>query len=67
MTWRIGPSIFYSLYVEYGTGQKGDPDSPFGHVLSWPGMYPHPYQRPAYDELKDEIVVIFRTHISGAL
>ena len=23
-SWRVGPSIFYSLYVEYGTGE-GDP------------------------------------------
>lgn len=67
LTWRVGPSIFYSIFLEYGTGQKGDPDSPFGHVMSWPGQRPQPYQRPAYDELKDQIVVIFRETLAAAL
>lgn len=50
----VGPSVDYSAYVEYGTGRRGaaSPDAgPYAYDPEWAGMVPHPYVRPALDEV----------------
>lgn len=57
----------YGPYVEYGTGRRGaeSPDAgPGPYTLSWPGMTPQPYMRPAVDESRQPILDIFRSQIS---
>lgn len=63
----VGPHTDYASYVEYGTGRLGSPDAPYGHVMTWPGMKPQPYMRPAYDENKDAIIDLFRSNLGVAL
>lgn len=60
----VSPHMPYADYVEYGTGQKGDPTAPYAHVESWPGMVAQPYVRPALDESKGAILDLFRSNIS---
>lgn len=55
----------YASYVEYGTGQRGDPA--VAHNPNWPGMRPQPYLRPAADEMRGMILDLFRSNISVAV
>ena len=64
---RVGPSMDYAEYVEYGTGKKGDPDAPYGHVMTWPGQRPQPYMRPAFDGAKQPVLDLFRSNLLLAL
>lgn len=64
---RVGPSMDYAEYVEYGTGKKGDPDAPYGHVMTWPGQSPQPYMRPAFDGAKQPVLDLFRSNLLLAL
>lgn len=60
----------HSVYVEFGTGQRGaasagageDPYSP-----NWPGMPAKPYLRPAFDEHRGEAEGMTREKIAVAL
>lgn len=47
----VGTNVEYAPYVEYGTGQKGDPSVP--HRLDWAGMPPQPFLRPALELNRD--------------
>lgn len=38
----------HSIYVEFGTGQRGDPS--VAHRADWKGMAARPYMRPALQE-----------------
>ena len=38
----------HSIYVEFGTGQRGDPS--VAHRADWAGMPAQPYLRPAVDD-----------------
>lgn len=67
VTGSVGPTMDYAEYVEYGTGQKGDPDAPYGHVASWPGQHPQPYMRPSLDESRQPVLDLFRENIQIAL
>ncbi len=64
---NVGPHMPYADYVEYGTGQKGDPAAPYPHVASWPGMVAQPYMRPALDESKGAILDLFKSNISTGI
>lgn len=57
----------YADYVEYGTGQRGDPTAPYAHVSTWPGMPAQPYMRPARDESREPIASLFRNNLSLAV
>jgi HK97 gp10 family phage protein len=61
----VGPHMPYASYVEYGTGQRGDPSAPYGHVESWPGMKAQPYMRPSVDEAKGQIKDIFVRNVGA--
>lgn len=68
VTATIGPQgIFYDTYVEYGTGQKGDPAAPYAHVDTWPGMHPQPYARPMLDEMRGQVLGIVADAVKSAL
>lgn len=56
---------FYAPFVEFGTGQAGDPAVP--HNESWPGMPAQPYMRPALDENRAGVLDLFAIGIGGAL
>ena len=60
-------NVPYADYVEYGTGQRGDPTAPYSHVQTWPGMAAQPYMRPALDESREPIAELFRSNLSLAL
>jgi len=64
---RVGPHVDYAEYVEFGTGRLGNPEAPYPHVESWPGMVAQPYMRPAFEENKDAVKDLFRSQISAAL
>lgn len=50
---EVGSNVEYAAYVEYGTGQQGDPSVP--HREDWNGMPPQPYLYPALDANKERI------------
>ncbi len=50
---EIGSNVEYAAYIEYGTGQRGDPSVP--HREDWAGMSPRPYLYPALDANKENI------------
>jgi HK97 gp10 family phage protein len=60
-------SAFYATYVEYGTGRRGDPTAPYGHVESWPGMDAHPFMRPALDTTRQAVKELFAGTMSEQL
>ena len=64
---KVGPHVDYAEYVEYGTGQRGDPSAPYAHNENWPGMTAQPYMRPAYDENKPGIVELFKANLGVTL
>ena len=43
---QVGTNVAYAPYVEFGTGQKGDPA--VAHREDWLGSPPHPFLRPAF-------------------
>lgn len=59
----------YSVYVEYGTGQRGASssgagDGPYGSTAGQPAQ---PYLRPAFDEHRDQAQGLTREKITAAL
>lgn len=50
---KIAPHTEYAVYVEYGTGRKGDPSVP--HREDWKGQAPQPYMYPALKAHEKEI------------
>lgn len=62
---RVGPHVDYADYVEYGTGQRGDPS--VAHRPDWPGMAAQPYMRPALDENKGSVRDLFSSLIAASL
>lgn len=71
-TWAAwGPdSIPYRFYVEFGTGRRGAESAMAGpgpYEMSWPGMTPRAYMRPALDELQGSALDIVGTSIRSAL
>lgn len=65
VTGSVAPHQPYASFVEYGTGQKGDPAAPYAHVESWPGMPAKPFMRPALDEAKGKVKDIFIRQIGA--
>ncbi len=65
VTGSVAPHETYASYVEYGTGQRGDPTAPYPHVMSWPGQAAQPYMRPALDECRGQVKDIFLRKLGG--
>ena len=67
-TVTVGTSCEHGVYVEYGTGPKGDPSVPHTTKGSWRykdkygnwhtshGQPPQPFMRTAFSENKDKVV-----------
>lgn len=65
VTGSVAPHEDYASYVEYGTGDRGDPTAPYAHVAGWPGQAAQPYMRPAKDEAKGQIKDVFIRQLGG--
>ena len=65
VTGSVAPHEPYASYVEYGTGDRGDPTAPYPHVEGWPGMAAQPYMRPALDEARGKVKNIFVRKLGG--
>lgn len=44
-SYAVGTNVEHAPYVEYGTGQRGDPS--VEHTTARVGTYPHPFLMPA--------------------
>lgn len=67
---RVGPTMHYSAYVEYGTGIRGAASEGAGagpYSTTWPGMPAQPYMRPALDEARTKVMDIFANDIGTAI
>lgn len=76
----IGPTADYGIYVEYGTGSKGDPSKPHTSKKGWvyfnertggfvytTGQAPRPFLVPALYSQKDAVIEAIRQGLLAAL
>lgn len=76
----IGPTADYGIYVEYGTGSKGDPSKPHTSKKGWvyfnertggfvytTGQAPQPFLVPALYSQKDAVIEAIRQGLLAAL
>ena len=54
----VGTNVEHAPYVEYGTGQMGDPS--VSHRADWVGMAPQPFLMPALIGNEGEIVELVK-------
>lgn len=60
----------HSIFVEFGTGQRGAASPGAGDVPyspTWPGMPAQPYLRPAFDQHRNEAEAMTRETVAVAL
>lgn len=62
---EIAPHTEYAAYVEYGTGQRGDPS--VSHREDWKGQAPQPYMYPALKAHEKEIPVHVKSALQAAI
>lgn len=62
---EIAPHTEYAAYVEYGTGQRGDPS--VSHREDWKGQAPRPYMYPALKAHEKEIPVYVKSALQAAI
>ena len=62
---KIAPHTEYAVYVEYGTGQRGDPSVP--HREDWKGQSPQPYMYPALKAHEKEIPGYVKNALQAAI
>lgn len=62
---KIAPHTEYAAYVEYGTGQRGDPS--VSHREDWKGQVPQPYLYPALKAHEKEIPVHVKSALQAAI
>jgi hypothetical protein len=63
---RVGTTLYYAVYVEYGTGIRGASSAGAGdgpYSSTWPGMAAQPHVRPAYDEARGVTLDLFRSNV----
>ena len=76
----IGPTADYDIYVEYGTGSKGDPSKPHTSKEGWvyfnertggfvytTGQAPQPFLVPALYSQKDAVIEAIRQGLLAEL
>ena len=61
----VGSNVEYGLYVEFGTGQNGDPS--VDHRVDWAGQPPKPFMRPAMHINQDNISRIVGNEVRKVL
>lgn len=62
---EVGSNVEYAPYVEYGTGQRGDPS--VNHVVDWLGTPPHPFLRPAAEYNRDNCAIVISEGVKKVL
>lgn len=77
--YQVGTNERYGVYVEYGTGTKGDPSVPHTARKSWRykdaegkwhtshGVKAHPYMRPSCEKNRTYVVKMARAQLIKAL
>jgi HK97 gp10 family phage protein len=65
----VGPHVDYAVFVEYGTGQRGasSADAGPGPYGDTPGQAAQAFMRPAFDEVKPQVLDLFRSQIATSL
>ena len=66
----VSATAAHAIFVEMGTGRRGaeSPDrGPGPYSMSWPGMSPRPYLRPAVDVAREEVKGLFIDAVRAAL
>jgi len=61
----VGPDTPQAVFVEHGTGSRGDDAIP--HRANWAGMDPEPFVRPTFEQMKAVIPDFVRAELEGAL
>lgn len=62
----IGTNLDYGVYQEFGTGDKSDRPE-LSKDPSKPGIPPHPYLRPAFEESKEQVKQILAKNVAAGL
>lgn len=66
MAIRVGSNVFYTIYHEFGTGNKSENPS-MSKDPTRPGISPQPMLRPAIEESKRDATVIIAKRILAKL
>ena len=61
----IGTNVEHGVYVEFGTGQRGDPS--VAHRQDWAGMAPQPFLGPALESNRKRIITRFTGNLKRAI
>lgn len=67
---KVGPTLDYAPYVEFGTGIRGEASPGAGrgpYSRLWPGMVAQPYLRPALEITKGPIRDVFQAQVSTGI
>lgn len=64
-TVAVGTNVEHAAYVEFGTGQRGDPA--VAHRQDWPGMPPQPFLGPALEESREKVGKIMGDAVKEAI
>jgi HK97 gp10 family phage protein len=70
VTAMVSPHTDYAVYVEFGTGRRGEASPGAGegpYDPNWPGMVAQPYMRPAADDNRDACVDAITAGLKDAL
>ena len=62
---HVGTNVEYAAYVEYGTGQRGDPS--VAHRQDWLGKPPKPYLRPAVEINRENMARVIAAEMKKGL
>lgn len=77
--YSVGTNVEYAPYIEYGTGEKGDPTAPHTARKFWrykdengnwhtsKGIRARPYLRPAFNINKEYTVKLIRSKLRKAI
>lgn len=61
----VGSNVEYGPYVEFGTGQSGEPS--VSHRVDWAGQPPKPFMRPAMHANRDNIAQVVASEVRKVL
>ena len=61
----VGTNVFYSIFVEYGTGVRGDPSVAHTTRTDFAGQAPKPYLVPALKANQEQIKEILKNTVKG--
>ncbi len=64
-TYAVGTNVEYASYVEYGTGQRGDPK--IAHTTAKAGQSPQPFLHPALTANKSYVLKSVQVELLRAI